>query len=328
MKQKKIRILFIYPVGNIPSFIRMDLEILKRHFDVKLIQWTRNKDIKNIINVTIQIIKNDLTYIWFAGGHACSVIFLSKIFKKRTNVVVGGYEVANEPGIDYGLMISPESSRKVKYVLKNADRIVAVSEFSKREILSYLKSARVRVIYNGVDTDKFIFISGLCKDDLIITVGSKMQLKGLNTFIESAKLISNKKFLIIGLEESLIDQLMLSKPENVELKGIISHEDIIEYYQKAKVYCQLSYRESFGMSLAEAMACECIPVVTNRGALPEVVGDTGFYVPYGDPKATAEAIKKALLSNQGNKARERIQINFSSKKREKELVNLIRNSVK
>ncbi|MFC1938017.1 glycosyltransferase, partial [Chloroflexota bacterium] len=84
-----------------------------------------------------------------------------------------------------------------------------------------------------------------------------------------------------------------------------------------------SYHESFGLSLAEAMACECVPVITGNAALPELVGDTGFYVPYGDPKATAEAIKKALKSDAGKKARERVKRLFPIESRQKALIKII-----
>jgi len=47
------------------------------------------------------------------------------------------------------------------------------------------------------------------------------------------------------------------------------------------------------------MLCECVPVVTKNGALPEVVGDTGFYVAYDDERDVAEGIKKALKSEKG-----------------------------
>ena len=91
------------------------------------------------------------------------------------------------------------------------------------------------------------------------------------------------------------------------------------------MYVQVSAHEGFGVAVAESMLCGCIPVVTPRYALPEVVGDCGFYVPYGDEKATAEAIKKALDAPDelGKKARERIKKLFSMERREKELVDLI-----
>jgi len=265
----------------------------------------------------------DITLSWFAASHAFHTIRFSKLFRKKSIAVVGGFEVANVPEINYGLMVSPKSARKVKYVLENANKLIAVSEFTKIEILKYASSKNPIMIYNGVDTDKFD--SAENKEDLIITVGSKIKLKGLDTYMESAKLLLEKKFIIIGLPDDVIDSLKSSKPANVELLGFVAHDNLLQYYQKAKVYCQLSYRESFGMSLAEAMACECVPVVTNNAALPEVVGDTGFYVPYGDPKATANAIEKALNSDKGIEARDRIKNLFPQERREKDLKKIIQN---
>jgi glycosyltransferase involved in cell wall biosynthesis len=109
----------------------------------------------------------------------------------------------------------------------------------------------------------------------------------------------------------------------VEFTGSVSDENLVAYYQAAKVYCQLSYYESYGMAPAEAMLCECIPVVTHRGALPEVTGDVGFFVQYGDIEGTATAIKQALQSQNGKQARNRIIEKFSHQMREEQLVSII-----
>jgi glycosyltransferase involved in cell wall biosynthesis len=322
MIETPTKILFVYT--DLSSFVKTDLEILKRHFDVAPVQWTRARDVKNMLRIIWHILRTDLSFTWFAGGHAARVVFLSKLFGKKSIVVVGGYEVANVPEIGYGAMIYPKSARKVKYVLENADKILAVSKFNKNEILKYTSPENVELVYNSVDCDKFK--PNDPKDaNLVITVGSKMKLKGLDIFIESAKLLIEKKFMVIGLPEDVISYLKPSKPANVELVGFVSHEDILQYYQSAEVYCQLSCRESFGMALAEAMVCECVPVAADNAALPEVVGDTGFYVPYGDPKATAEAIEKALQSDKGEEARKRVKMMFSLEKRENELMKIIKN---
>jgi glycosyltransferase involved in cell wall biosynthesis len=109
----------------------------------------------------------------------------------------------------------------------------------------------------------------------------------------------------------------------MHLLGYVPDEQMMKYLHEAKVYVQVSAHEGFGISLAEAMLCECVPVVTDRGAIPEVVGDCGFYVPYGEPEATAEAIKSALQSDLGPNARNRIKNNFSIKEREKRLISFI-----
>jgi glycosyltransferase involved in cell wall biosynthesis len=71
------------------------------------------------------------------------------------------------------------------------------------------------------------------------------------------------------------------------------------------------------------MACECVPVVTERGALPEVVGDAGVLVPYGDAEATAAAISEALQSDKGKAARTRVEKEFSLQKRMQKIRSVI-----
>jgi glycosyltransferase involved in cell wall biosynthesis len=80
------------------------------------------------------------------------------------------------------------------------------------------------------------------------------------------------------------------------------------------------------MGLTEAMACKCIPVVTNRAALPEVVGNTGLKVPYNDTNATVEAIRKSINKDAGF-ARKRIVNKFELDIRREKLINIIRNII-
>jgi glycosyltransferase involved in cell wall biosynthesis len=165
---------------------------------------------------------------------------------------------------------------------------------------------------------------------LVITVanitGLTLKKKGLDTFVKASAYLPNIRFILVGkYDNSSVEPLKRIAGSNVIFIGYVSDDSLVALYRKAKVYCQLSAHESFGVALAEAMACGCVPVVTRRYALPEVVGDAGFYVPHGDPKATAEAIKKALKSNKGKLARERIRTYFSLETREQKLINEIIN---
>lgn len=67
-----------------------------------------------------------------------------------------------------------------------------------------------------------------------------------------------------------------------------------ELYKKAMVYAQLSYYESFGVALAEVMASGCVPVVIRKATLPEVAGECGIYVPYGNAESSAITIQELL----------------------------------
>ena len=157
-----------------------------------------------------------------------------------------------------------------------------------------------------------------------------IKLKGLDTFARASTNFPSYDFVIIGhKEDEKVNELKKINPKLI-FTGQISHDEVKKWLQKTKVYCQLSYIESFGMGVAEAMSCECIPLVTKRGGLPEVVGDAGFYAAYGDVKSTSEAIDKAIKASEdiGDKARKRIENLFSFEKREERLVDIIRSLIK
>jgi glycosyltransferase involved in cell wall biosynthesis len=154
---------------------------------------------------------------------------------------------------------------------------------------------------------------------------SNLRKKGLENFVKVAKLLPEVRFVLVGRhDDSSIDYLKMIATKNVEFAGPVSFNKLLELYRRAGVYVQISYHESFGVALAEAMACECVPVVTDRAALPEVVGECGIYVHYGDINATAVAIKKAFEQKElGRCARKRIVNMFSLGKREEKLVKLL-----
>jgi glycosyltransferase involved in cell wall biosynthesis len=76
----------------------------------------------------------------------------------------------------------------------------------------------------------------------------------------------------------------------------VEPEKLIDFYKNAKVYCQLSRSESFGVSILEAMTFGEFPVVTREGGMPEVVGDFGSVVER-DPKLIAELIEHRILKD-------------------------------
>ena len=125
-------------------------------------------------------------------------------------------------------------------------------------------------------------------------------------------MISDSSVPIVGkfIDDS-VEMLRKIAPKNVEFTGFVPDEELLRWYQRAKVYCQLSRYEGLPNALCEAMLCECVPVGTKYCGIPTAIGDTGFYADFGDVNGTAEAIKKALSNqNLGKKARDRIKTNF------------------
>jgi len=324
---KNIKICFI---GNLSTtFIKRDYEILNKHFDVEVIESPKKSGWLKYPSLVKNKVKNcDVVFGWFAGWHTAFAVHYAKKYRKKSIVVVGGYDAAYVPEINYGAFTNIKERIPAKYVLENADLLLPVSEFTKNEILEKVMPRHTKLIYNGVDIEKFR--TSKEKENIVITVGgikwSNLKRKGIETFVKVAKLLPDVNFVVIGkfIDDS-IDYLKSIASSNVEFTGFVSDKELIKWYQKSKVICQLSYYEAFGLAPAEGMSCGCIPVVTkDRTGMSEFIGDTGFYVPYEDEKAIADTIKRALETSDGlgKKARERIEI-FSLEKREKELVEVI-----
>lgn len=319
--QKKLNIFFIY--DNMSTFVKKDFDILNEVFDVKTLKYNSKKDIPKLI---WGVLTSDINFSWFVLGYATIAVFFSKIFKKKSIVIAGGWDVVNAPEIDYGAMRSQKRVRYTKFALKYADKVLSVSKSTDREVKQWTDSCNSIVLYHGFDYE--LYKPNGEKENLVITVGcvnhQTLIKKGLKTFVESARFLPDVRFVLIGkYQDDSIHYLKSIASKNVEFTGYISFEELIKYYQKAKVYVQVSGHESFGCSIAEAMLCECVPVVTHCAAIPEVVGDTGFYVGFNDPRETAEKIKEALVSNKGKTAKERIKTLFPLEKRNERLIQIV-----
>lgn len=311
------------------SFVEKDLEILRSAHQVRELHFKGMRDIPSLLRGTIWA---DLTFSWFGKLHAFFAVFFSKILGKKAIVVAGGDDVACEPDSGYGMFSFWWKKWCPLFVFRYADLILPVSEFNKDETIKNAKADpnKIKMIYHGFSEDRFRRIREISKENIVITIGrvTKETLigKGLKLFVESAFFLPEVKFILIGPDlDGTIEEVKKIAPKNIELTGGVYGEKLVELCNKAKIYVQVSMYESFGCSIAEAMLCECIPVVSNRAAIPEVVGDCGFYVKDMSPQSVAEKIKEALSAPDalGKKARERIKTLFPLEKRKCEFLNAI-----
>jgi len=325
----EIRILFVY--RGLSAFINRDLNLLKRHFNVRglgLRSYRRNPLI--LFKLIKGVLWADLIFSWFVDTNAFFIVLFSKIFRKKSVIVAGGSGIAFFPEIGYGALLNPIHALKAKFALEHADKILPFSKFAMEEVLSITRKANMDMIPLACDTERYKPGRGK-EENIVLTVcivtGSNIARKGLKTFLESARLLPEIEFILIGRhKDDSVNYLRKMSPSNVEFTGYVSEKELIRWYQRAKVYCQLSYQEGFGVAVIEAMACKCVPVVSSKAVvLRETVDDCGFYVPYGDAKATTEAIKMALSASVDlrAKARKRVKDLFSIGKRGKKLLESI-----
>lgn len=323
---KKENLLIVAPWMR--KYVEIDETILQKKYKVKKIivsEYVDSNKIKSFFKIINLIFWSDLVYFWFATNYR--IFILCKIFFKKTIVVAGGYDVATLPEINYGKTLRDSSIYKeVKLMLEKSDLVIAVSESTKKEVLKISTPKKLYVIYLGVETDKY---TPKTKEKIVITIGGIMnqtiKKKGLETFVKTATYLPDTKFILVGKSYDLesLKYLKSIASENVEFTGFIEENKLLDLIGKTKVYVQVSAHEAFGLSLAEAMSAGCIPVVTDRAALPEVVGNTGYYVKYDNPNETAEKIKIALDQNGKSSPRARIISKFTIARREKKLLSVL-----
>jgi hypothetical protein len=286
-------------VGNMKSpFMKQDYELLKEDNEVTIF----NLSVHTSYNIEIfkywftifrghETIKNiDVIWIWAALPHAIPFILLAKLFRKKVVVNIGG----------------DENSYFTPWIIKNSTCGIVPSPTYKWQTLKK---------YPGVKGENLWMIPNWVESEICDEILPKKE-----NFVITACCSPNseKRKGIPIFEYVVLDQPYMSK--------VIRHvprEEYIELLKHAKVYCQLSKRESFGISLLEAMAYGCIPVVSNMEALPWVVGKSGYTIPYGDVENTRWAIKEALKSSDKDIEISRNRAKFFSKEKKKQMVGLL-----
>jgi len=270
--------------------------------------------------------------IYFSrAGTSLHAVLFAKMFGGKSVIVAGGSDSFGFKSKQFNYGLTFPKNLIAKWVFNHADMVLPASNRIKDYVLWQSNPKCIRTIYNGIDTEKFK-PKGRKKDMVLLVSGLKprdwmMKIKGLETFVRCAQHYPDIPFILageIGSKED-VKHIKSLAPNNVTLTGLIPQCELVKYYQQAKVYAQLSFVESFCCALAEAMSCECIPIATNRGALPEVGGEITEYVRYGDVEGTCRAIGKALngSSELGCMARNRIVVNFSLKQRRETLTDAI-----
>jgi glycosyltransferase involved in cell wall biosynthesis len=194
-------------------------------------------------------------------------------------------------------MIGLEADEVVAEVNRMADIVVANS---KAVASAFFKDNSGVLAPNIVDPLSFHAATTRPGDKIRVgIISSNIPKKGIGDFIEIAELCADESrldFHVIGPETSLVSELK-SKLSAGEIRANISFDGYIPSPQEALenldvLMCLSSFAESFGRTVAEAMAAERLVVAYGIGAIPELVrpNETGVLVSAGDKNAAAQAL--------------------------------------
>jgi glycosyltransferase involved in cell wall biosynthesis len=219
------------------------------------------------------------------------------MLKRKSIVIAGGFDVANVPEINYGLSNSLFHTLYARYALNNCDLVLPISKSSYEETLSFAKPRKCELLYCGIELKKNV--KQIKKKKQALTVGAVNKIsslrKGHFRFIEVARRLPDVPFILVGRQKgNTIDTLKKKATSNVTFYNFLPDEELDNIFAQSKVYLQLSYHEAFGLTVVEAMSMGCTPIVSNRTALPEIVGDCGVIVEPDNYDGVAEKVKEVL----------------------------------
>jgi glycosyltransferase involved in cell wall biosynthesis len=194
-------------------------------------------------------------------------------------------------------------------IIKRADKIITVSNYSKNEIQRYYSKAKdkIEVIYLGVNKD-FKKLDYIKKKNQIVFVGSMNKRKNIVGVLKSFELLDLKdyKLLLIGNFSSNFDideetKQLIEKAKqnpNIEFKKNVNNNDLIKIYNQSKLFLFPSFYEGFGLPVLEAMSCATPVVCSSSSSLPEVGGDAVVYCNPNSIEDIKEKINQVITNEE------------------------------
>jgi len=201
-----------------------------------------------------------------------------------------------------------------KQAIKKAYAMVFLSDFMRQ---AYRKNAGFQeamseVVYTGIDEEidqtakPWRDNPGLKKPKQVLCVSVMAPHKGIETLVRAIDQVRRihsipAELLLVGpwsdkdylkKTRGLISQLELE--DVVTIKGHVPTEELHRHYAESKIFCLMSWCESFGIPSVEAQAYGTPAVSSNCCAIPEVCGKGGVYPEPGDVEGTAEALAHLL----------------------------------
>lgn len=232
---------------------------------------------------------------------------------------------------------SQDKSSRIQWLLscgalKRVDRIIAISDFTKKEVIRIagVDESMIDVVHLGVDHSRYYPVSkNQCKrrfgfdteEKHILVVASNLAKKRMDltqsVFDEVRKQRRGIKLIKAGYAETL-------GGNDIVNIGWVPEAEMPLLYNSADVFLHTSEYEGFGLPILEAMSCGVPVVVSNRASIPEVVGSYGNMVDLDADDVIEQFVNKILSCIDKGIDEEAIERseNFSWKKTAEETVRI------
>ncbi|MEB7420852.1 N-acetyl-alpha-D-glucosaminyl L-malate synthase BshA [Staphylococcus arlettae] len=251
----------------------------------------------------------DILHMHYAVPHAVCGILAKQMSGKDikimttlhgTDITVLGYDHTLKNAIKFGIegsdlvtSVSQSLAKQTQDIINTNKPIVPIYNFVREQEFPTKRDNQLKSAYGIADHEK-----------VIIHVSNFRAVKRIDTIIETFTKIHAQlpsKLLLLGDGPELMDMKQKVKSLGVEDHVLfLGKQDwVSEFYQMSDLVLLLSEKESFGLTLLEAMKSGVVPIGSNAGGIKEVIkhDETGFIVDVGDSD-TASEYALQLLTDQ------------------------------
>jgi len=347
----KPRIAYIYPRSA--TFVKKDIRLLSESFHVVEFDG-KVMGAASLLSLFFRqfffLIFHPRCKVYvcmFAGYHALLPGIIARLFGKKMLIISGGADAVSFPLLGYGnfrknplAWASAKSFRLSHHVAPVSEALIMQDspfqrEYGKQGYKHFVKNLKTpsTVIPNGYDANYWKSTGEERDKQLFLTVATHVEtearrkIKGLDLFIESARKLPQLRFMIVGCSRAHLGAI----PANITVIEGVDSSELVKIYSKASYYVQLSSSEGFPNALCEAMLCGCVPIVSSVGAMPEIVGLSGYILEEKNIDRAANLMQQAITNSESNRstaARERVAKNYTEEKRKSALTALIQYLIK
>jgi glycosyltransferase involved in cell wall biosynthesis len=237
----------------------------------------------------------EVVYAHFLFPAGAAGALAARLSRARLVVTAHGRDVRNVGAI-------PGVAAATRTVVRQADGVIAVSDFLRRELEAKLPEAKgkTKVIDSGVDLERFRHrepgplraeLGWDEEEPLYLCVGTLDERKNVVRLADAFDRLERGSLVFVG-DGPLRDRLV-GRPR-VRLVGRVPHERVPEWIAACDVLCQPSLIEPFGQTVLEALATERPVVATRIGGPPELVTpETGVLVDPGSVESIEAGLREA-----------------------------------
>jgi len=196
-----------------------------------------------------------------------------------------------------------EIRRQMERVIKNANRVIAISEHTKKDVMEIfgIDAGKIDVIHHGFNKPPGKETRNVY-GRYILFVGHRDRYKNFKTFAKAAGVLLGKekdiRLVCVGSQFNREETEELSNLNILDrsLSLYVDEESLNALYAHALTFVFPSRYEGFGMPILEAFANNCPVCLSDASCFPEIAGNAGVYFDPGEPDSILSAMEKIIYS--------------------------------